>query len=98
MWTGYNMGELRVSLEARFLINDGQHRRAAIEEALKQRPELTEPSHVIAALGYGDDRAHSAIRIGLGRQNTQDEIEYATQRIVQEATRLRSRLTGAAHG
>lgn len=37
---GYNMGELRVPMEARFLINDGQHRRAAIEEALKQRPEL----------------------------------------------------------
>lgn len=37
---GYNMGELRVSMAARFLINDGQHRRAAIEEALKQRPDL----------------------------------------------------------
>jgi DNA sulfur modification protein DndB len=27
-------------MTARFLINDGQHRRAAIEEALKRRPEL----------------------------------------------------------
>lgn len=35
-----NMGELRVDMQARFLINDGQHRRAAIEEALKVRPEL----------------------------------------------------------
>lgn len=38
--TGRNMGELRVDMQARFLINDGQHRRAAIEEALKLRPEL----------------------------------------------------------
>ncbi|HEU5380920.1 MAG TPA: DNA sulfur modification protein DndB [Ktedonobacteraceae bacterium] len=35
-----NMGELRVDMQARFLINDGQHRRAALEEALKVRPEL----------------------------------------------------------
>ena len=35
-----NMGELRVDMQARFLINDGQHRRAAIEEALKIRPDL----------------------------------------------------------
>lgn len=35
-----NMGELRVDMQARFLINDGQHRRAAIEEALKERPDL----------------------------------------------------------
>ncbi|MFN7252943.1 MAG: DNA sulfur modification protein DndB [Anaerobacillus sp.] len=35
-----DLGNLVISLEARFLINDGQHRRAAIEEALKVAPEL----------------------------------------------------------
>lgn len=35
-----DIGRLSISLEARFLINDGQHRRAAIEEALKIAPEL----------------------------------------------------------
>jgi len=35
-----DLGQLRISLDARFLINDGQHRRAAIEEALKISPEL----------------------------------------------------------
>ncbi|XZF74896.1 DNA sulfur modification protein DndB [Bacillus sp. AL-1R] len=35
-----DIGQLHVSLDARFLINDGQHRRAAIEEALKIDPEL----------------------------------------------------------
>lgn len=35
-----DIGKLSISLEARFLINDGQHRRAAIEEALKITPEL----------------------------------------------------------
>lgn len=35
-----DIGRLSISLEARFLINDGQHRRAAIEEALRIAPEL----------------------------------------------------------
>jgi DNA sulfur modification protein DndB len=35
-----NVGQLIVPMTARFIINDGQHRRAAIEEALKERPEL----------------------------------------------------------
>lgn len=35
-----DLGQLKIALDARFLINDGQHRRAAIEEALKISPEL----------------------------------------------------------
>ena len=34
------IGRLTISMESRLLINDGQHRRAAIEEALKIKPEL----------------------------------------------------------
>jgi len=37
-----NAGRLHIPMTARFIINDGQHRRAAIEEALKLRPELGE--------------------------------------------------------
>lgn len=35
-----NLGTLRIPLDAQILINDGQHRRKAIEEALVERPEL----------------------------------------------------------
>ena len=35
-----NVGILTIPMDARILLNDGQHRRAAIEEALKTRPEL----------------------------------------------------------
>ncbi|QYR20995.1 DNA sulfur modification protein DndB [Paenibacillus sp. sptzw28] len=35
-----NLGRLSITLDAKLLINDGQHRRAAIEEALKVSPEL----------------------------------------------------------
>ena len=37
---GQNMGELAISMDAKILINDGQHRRAAIEEAIKENLEL----------------------------------------------------------
>lgn len=35
-----NLGKLLIPMSARFVINDGQHRRAAIEEALNQDPDL----------------------------------------------------------
>lgn len=35
-----NLGTLKVPLDAQILINDGQHRRKAIEEALKENPDL----------------------------------------------------------
>ena len=36
----YQLGLLHVPMDSKFIINDGQHRRAAIEEAIKKRPEL----------------------------------------------------------
>jgi DNA sulfur modification protein DndB len=36
----FRMGTLNVSMDARFIVNDGQHRRAAIESALVAAPDL----------------------------------------------------------
>jgi DNA sulfur modification protein DndB len=40
----YNVGRLVVPMTARILVNDGQHRRAALGEALRERPELGDES------------------------------------------------------
>ena len=48
-----------------------------------------EPSYVLRALGIGDDLAHTSIRFGLGRFNTDEEVEYVGDRVIHEVTRLR---------
>jgi cysteine desulfurase len=48
-----------------------------------------EPSYVIRALGTDEELAHSSIRFGLGRFNTEEEVDFVAQRVSDEVKRLR---------
>jgi cysteine desulfurase len=48
-----------------------------------------EPSYVLRALGVGDELAHSSIRFGLGRFNTEEEVDYVADLVVGKVKGLR---------
>jgi cysteine desulfurase len=49
-----------------------------------------EPSHVLAAMGYGPDVARGALRVTLGRGNTEEDVEDALRVIPEAIARLRA--------
>ncbi len=49
-----------------------------------------EPSYVLRALGVPEELAHTSIRFGLGRFNTEDEVDFTIKRVVEEVRRLRA--------
>ncbi len=48
-----------------------------------------EPSYVLRAMGVGDELAHSSIRFGIGRFNSEEEIDYVADAVVAAVKRLR---------
>jgi cysteine desulfurase len=48
-----------------------------------------EPSYVLKAIGVGEELAHTSIRFGLGRFNTEEEVDFVIERVVSVVSRLR---------
>ena len=49
-----------------------------------------EPSYVLRALGASDDLAHASLRFGLGRVNTEAEVDYVSARTIEVVSRRRA--------
>jgi cysteine desulfurase len=48
-----------------------------------------EPSHVLTAMGLTPEEAHASIRFSLGKQNTEEEVEYVLARVPEVVEKLR---------
>ncbi len=82
-----NLNAFFPGIEGKAIINSVSDR-VAISAGSACTTESVEPSHVIMALGYGDDRAHSSIRLGMGRFTKPDESKLATSIIIDAVKRI----------
>jgi cysteine desulfurase len=48
-----------------------------------------EPSYVLRAIGVDEELAHTSIRFGLGRFNTEEEVDYVTELVARNVSKLR---------
>lgn len=49
-----------------------------------------DPSHVLMAIGLPHEIAHGSLRLTLGEQNTEDEVDYMIEKVAEVVARLRS--------
>ena len=67
-------------IESKAIINTVS-KKIAISAGSACTTQIVEPSHVLLAIGLGEDQTHSSIRVGCGRFNTDEEIEIAADEI-----------------
>jgi len=72
----HNLNVYFPGIEGKSIINSVS-KEIAISAGSACTTQNVEPSHVLLALGLDEDTTHYAIRIGLGRFNTIDEIQKA---------------------
>ena len=85
----HNLNVCFPGVEGKAIINSVS-KEIAISAGSACTAKNVEASHVILALGHDEDRAHSSIRIGLGRFNSEEEIEYCTKKILELVPALKN--------
>ena len=85
----HNLNVCFPGVESKAIINSVSQK-VAISAGSACTADMVEPSYVILALGHGEDRAHSSIRIGMGRFNTEEEISSCTGLITDLVPALRN--------
>ena len=88
----HNLNVCFAGVESKAIINSISGE-IAISAGSACTTQTVEPSHVLLALGYDSDHAHSSIRIGLGRFNEEKEIDYCTEAICKAVKTLKGIVT-----
>ena len=83
----HNLNMYFPGVESKALIQSLQSE-VAISAGSACTTEQVEPSYVILALGHPPERAHSSIRFGIGRFNTEEEIDYVAEAVVRSTRHL----------
>jgi len=85
----HNLSIFIPGVESRLLVMKLKHD-VALSTGSACTTAIAEPSHVICALGFGNERAHYSVRFGLGRGNSKADIKAMIQRLKLIIARLRS--------
>jgi cysteine desulfurase len=91
---GHPVERLPNSLNVSFAFVEGESLMMGMKElAVSSGSACTsaslEPSYVLKHIGVGEDLAHTSIRFGLGRFTTQEEVDFATRKVVETVKKLR---------
>ncbi|MGE5849408.1 MAG: IscS subfamily cysteine desulfurase [Candidatus Methylomirabilota bacterium] len=92
---GHPTRRLPGNLNASFAFVDGESllmslKDVAVSSGAACTSATMQPSHVLRAMGLNEDLANSSLRFGLGRGNTEEEVDYVCDRVVEQVTRLRA--------
>ena len=78
---GHNLNIRFDGVQSKSIINTVS-KKLAISAGSACTSDLVEPSHVLLALGLSENQAHNSIRIGCNRYNTDEEIDFAINEIL----------------
>lgn len=92
---GHPTRRLPGNLNASFAFVDGESllmslKEVAVSSGAACTSATMQPSHVLRAMGLNEDLANSSLRFGLGRGNTEEDVDYVCDRVVEQVTRLRA--------
>ncbi len=94
MLNGHPVKRLAGNLNISFAFVEGEGLMMAIKDvAVSSGSACTsaslEPSYVLRSMGLDEDLAHSSIRFGIGRFNTEEEIDFVADLVIEKVTKLR---------